>query len=294
MKRAFRIMFLLVVFGLIFEITNQTFAQTNPDLSTAKTQFTVPKLILVEPGAGLRVKQTTKGWENTDVYHVIYLPKNWKPNKKYPVIIEYAGNGYYKNKYGDVSNGSVEGSSLGYGLSKGKDFIWVCMPFVEVKNGKKKNAVTWWGDIEESKKYVLATINLLEESFGADKNRILIAGFSRGAIACNYLGLFDDEIAPVWKAFFCHSHYDGVRENWPYPFVNRASALMRLNRLNGRPQWISQENNTTNIITYLEDTGIAGDFTFCTIPFRNHSDEWVLKKTPEAETARNWLRKVMK
>ncbi|MFM2259601.1 MAG: hypothetical protein RLZZ424_1587, partial [Bacteroidota bacterium] len=40
--------------------------------------------------------------------------------------------------------------------------------------------------------------------------------------------------------------------------------------------------------------GIAGDFTFCTIPFRNHSDEWVLKKTPEAETARNWLRKVMK
>jgi len=61
MKRAFRIMFLLVVFGLIFEITNQTFAQTNPDLSTAKTQFIVPKMILVEPGAGLRVKQTTKG-----------------------------------------------------------------------------------------------------------------------------------------------------------------------------------------------------------------------------------------
>ena len=98
MKRVFRIMFLLVVLGLIFEITNQTFAQTNPDLSTVKTQFTVPKMILVEPRAGLRVKQTTKGWENTEVYHVMYLPKNWKPNKKYPVIIEYAGNGYYKNK----------------------------------------------------------------------------------------------------------------------------------------------------------------------------------------------------
>lgn len=287
-------MFLFVVFGLIFEFTNQTFAQTNPDLSTVKTQFTVPKMLLVEPRAGLRVKQTTKGWENTEVYHAIYLPKNWKPNKKYPVIIEYAGNGYYKNKYGDVSNGSVEGSNLGYGLSKGKDFIWVCMPFVEVKNGKKKNAITWWGDIEESKKYVLATIHLLEESFGADKNRMLIAGFSRGAIACNYLGLFDDEIAPVWKAFFCHSHYDGVRENWPYPFANRAAALMRLNRLNGRPQWISQENNTTNIISYLKDTGIAGDFTFCNIPFRNHSDEWVLKKTPEADAARDWLRKVMR
>ncbi|MEY3559912.1 MAG: hypothetical protein RIS12_345, partial [Bacteroidota bacterium] len=49
MKRAFRIMFLLVVFGLIFEIKNQTFAQINPDLSTAKTQFTVPKMILAEP-----------------------------------------------------------------------------------------------------------------------------------------------------------------------------------------------------------------------------------------------------
>jgi hypothetical protein len=283
---------LLLIIILIFEATLQIYCQELPDLSSAQSVLSVPSLTIGKPKAGLRVKQTTYGWENTEVYHALYLPRNWEPGKKYPVIIEYAGNGYYSNKYGDVSNGTVEGSNLGYGLSEGKDFIWVCMPLVEVKNGAKRNAVTWWGDIEETKKYVLATLDLLKNSFGADSSCVILAGFSRGAIACNYIGLYDDEIAPIWKAFFIHSHYDGVRETWPYPFADRASALKRLNRLGSRPQWISQENSTTNIKDYLLATGIKGDFTFCVIPFRNHSDQWVLKKIPEAEAARAWLRKV--
>jgi len=44
------------------------------------------------------------------------------------VIVEYAGNGNYANKYGDVSSGEVEGSKLGYGISGGTGFIWICMP----------------------------------------------------------------------------------------------------------------------------------------------------------------------
>jgi hypothetical protein len=294
MNRKVNVVRLLVIFNLMFEATLQTYGQGNPDLSTAPSDLTVPGTTIGKPKPGLRVKQTTSGWQNTGVYHTLYLPRNWKPGKKYPVIIEYAGNGYYSNKYGDVSNGTVDGSNLGYGLSKGKNFIWVCMPFVEVKNGTKRNAVTWWGDIEETKKYVLATLDLLRTSFGADTSRVILAGFSRGAIACNYVGLFDDGIAPIWKAFFIHSHYDGVRENWPYPFADRASALKRLNRLGSRPQWISQENSTSNIKSYLLSTGVKGNFTFCDIPYRNHSDQWVLKKIPEAKAARAWLRKVTK
>jgi hypothetical protein len=287
----FRLLALLV---LIFKTTIQADAQGKPDLSTVKSEFKVPSLVLGQPSAGLRVKQTTNGWENTEVYHIIYLPKNWKPNKRYPVIVEYAGNGPYKNKFGDVSNGTVEGSSLGYGLSKGKDFIWVCMPFVEVKNGLKRNAISWWGDAEETKKYVLATLSLLENKFGADTKNIILSGFSRGAIACNYIGLYDDEIASIWKAFFVHSHYDGVRENWPYSLADRPSALKRLNRLNDRPQWISQEGSTANISNYLKSTNVKGNFKFVTIPFRNHSDQWVLKKIPEANEARAWIKEVIK
>jgi hypothetical protein len=43
---------------------------------------------------------------------------------------------------------------------------------------------------------------------------VFIAGFSRGAIACNFIGLRDDEIASLWCGFVVHSHYEGVRD-WP-------------------------------------------------------------------------------
>src|SRR6476469_395491 len=66
-----------------------------PDLSTVKTVFKVPPLSFSKPKAGTRVKQTTPGWEGTKVYHTLYLPKDWKVGKKYPVIVEFAGNGPY-------------------------------------------------------------------------------------------------------------------------------------------------------------------------------------------------------
>lgn len=269
------------------------FTQTLPDLSTAKTVLFAPPFASAPPAPGLRVRQTTAGWQTTKVYHALYLPKNWKRGRKYPVIVEYAGNGNYQNKYGDVSTGSVEGSSMGYGLSKGKDFIWICMPFIENKDAVKQNATTWWGDVEETEKYLFATINELVSTAGADTANLILAGFSRGAIACNYLGLYDDRISTIWKAFFCHSHYDGVRETWPYANADKPSALQRLQRLQGRPQWISQEGSTAQTQKYLLATGIKADFTFKGIPYRNHSDQWLLKDIPESKAARAWLRRVV-
>ena len=51
--------------------------------------------------------------------------------------------------------------------------------------------------------------------FGGDESRLVLAGFSRGATACNFLGLHDDETAKLRRGFFCYSHYDGVKP-WPY------------------------------------------------------------------------------
>lgn len=261
-----------------------------PDLSSVPPDLQTPAMTLDEPGAGRRVRQTTAGWEGTAVHHALYLPKSWKAGERYPVIVEYAGNGGYKNAFGDVSNGTVDGSNLGYGISGGDGFLWVCMPYV---SKEKTNAITWWGDVEETRRYCLRTVAFVCEKYGGDPKKLVLAGFSRGSIGCNYLGLHDDQIAPLWRAFIADSHYDGQLTHWGYPGADRASALERLKRLNGRPQFICMENSVEPIRKYVEGTGVAGNFTFQTLGFRNHSDQWALRDVPERKALRDWLRKAL-
>jgi hypothetical protein len=264
-----------------------------PDLSTVPADLATPPLTDGPPAAGQRVKQTTPGWEGTAVHHALYLPHDWAPGRLQPVIIEYAGNGGYRNALGDISHGTVEGSNLGFGISGGVGFIWVCMPFVQRSGPELENAITWWGDVEESKRYCRKTVALVCEKFGGDPKKVVLAGFSRGAIGCNYIGLHDDEIARLWRAFVTFSHYDGEKTNWGYPGADRPSALERLRRLKGRPQWISMEQSVEPIRTYLEATGVRAPFTFQAIRFRNHSDQWVLRDVPERKALRDWLRKAL-
>ncbi|HVR84944.1 MAG TPA: hypothetical protein VMU54_11580 [Planctomycetota bacterium] len=270
-------------------------AQANaPDLSSVPPDLSPPAMTREAPAPGKRVRQTTPGWEDSDVHHALYLPKRWTAGNRYPVIVEYAGNGGFKNAFGDVSTGTVDGSNLGYGISGGDGFLWVCMPYVRVTGGRKENAANWWGDVEETKRYCLRTVALVCEQYGGDGKKLVLAGFSRGAIGCNYIGLHDDEIAPIWRAFVTFSHYDGQLTTWGYPGADRATALDRLKRLRGRPQFISMENSVEPIRQYVAGTGVAGDFTFQTIPFRNHSDQWVLRDVPERKVLRDWLQKALR
>jgi hypothetical protein len=242
------------------------------------------------PAAGARVRQTTQGWEDTEVHHALYLPTNWKPGGRFPVLFEYAGNGGYTNRFGDVCTGTVGGCNLGYGISGGRDYLWVCLPFIEVTSAGRRNAVKWWGDADETAAYAVATTRWLAREFGADTNALVLCGFSRGAIAAHYIGLRNDTIAPLWRAFICHSHYDGVRTNWPHADADRASALARLQRLNGRPQFISHEGSTAATRRYLGATGVQAPFTFVDLPFRNHSDQWVLRDCAPRREVRAWLK----
>ena len=265
-----------------------------PDLSSVGSDLRVPECQMTgQPAAGKRVAQTTEGWTGTSVHHALYLPADWKPGGRFPVLIEYPGNGNYQNKFGDVSTGKVEDGHLGYGISGGKGFIWVVMPFVEVKEGQKQNATLWWGDVGETKRYCIATVRDVCTKYGGDEKKVVLSGFSRGAIACNFIGLHDDEIAKLWRAFICHSHYDGVIEKWPYAGADRASALLRLKRLDGRPQFICHEGSTAATEEYLKQSGIAGRWTFEPIPFRNHSDQWTLRDLPSRTQLREWLAAVL-
>jgi hypothetical protein len=256
-------------------------------LHDLKSDLTVPKSMEAEPAAGRRVFQANSGFESWGLRHTLHLPTNWKPGRMYPVIVELPGNGGFQNALGDRCTGRPEDCNLGYGLTGGKDWIWVCLPFVDPK--QKKLALNWWGDPDATAEYCKKTVARVCKEFGGDPDAVILAGFSRGAIACNYIGLRDDAVAKLWSGFFIHSHYDGVRR-WPYPDSDAASAKARLKRLGDRPQFISHEQSVDDTKKFL---GSAKNFTFVPIPYPNHTDHWVLKDIPERKRAREWLAEVI-
>jgi len=221
----------------------------------------------------------------TDLYHALYLPVDWKRSETYPVIVEYSGNKWKS------SQGTVDECDLGYGVSGGKGVIWICLPFVDKKKGR--NAATWWGDVEATVDYCKQSIQQVCAKYGGDSGKLFIAGFSRGAIACNYIGLHDDEISSLWRGFICHSHYDGVRK-WEYKGSDKTSAALRLKRLGNRPQFISQEQSITATKKYLARALPDGKFTFQALPFPDHTDTWLLRDIPERRVMRDWFHQVLK
>ncbi|CAM4216520.1 S9 family peptidase [Zobellia roscoffensis] len=263
-----------------------------PDISSFHQDLFVPEITEGTPAAGKRLRQTLASYQNTNVYHLVYLPTNYKEGKKYPVIVEYPGNGPYTSASGDVSTGQVDGCNLGYGLSEGKGFIWISMPFISADGNE--NQKWWWGDIEATKRYCIDTVKEVCAKFGGDASNVILVGFSRGAIAVNYIGLHDDEISHLWKAFIVNSHYDGLK-TWDYPNSDKTSALERLKRLNGRPQFICSEGHgTAKSENYLDQSGIQGYFTFMNIPVRNHTNTWTLYDLKERENIRTWLTETIK
>jgi hypothetical protein len=170
--------------------------------------------------------------------------------------------------------------------------IWLCLPFVDEE--KRAHATSWWGDVGATVDYCTRAVRDVCRRHGGDRGAVFLAGFSRGAIACNFIGLHDDEIAAVWRGFVCHSHYDGVREHWPYEGADRASAARRLARLRGRPQFISHESSVDETRRYLAEACPDGAFTFVPAAFAAHTDRWVLRDCPERTAVREWFRDVLK
>jgi hypothetical protein len=273
------------------EPKRDTVPQRAIELQAIKPDLVTPVMKDAPPAPGLRVKQQLPKLRGSKVYHALYLPTNWDKDRRWPVIVEYAGNGPYENKLGDKNSGLVEDCNLAYGLSGGQDFICLTLPFV---NEKQENQRQWWGDPQATVDYCLAAVDLICTEFGGDATKLVLCGFSRGAIACNYIGLRDDKIAKLWKCFVVHSHYDGVRR-WPYDDSDADSARARLARLNGRAQWISHEGSVAATEQFLNDAQKQSDrplgkFTFVAMPFPNHTDTWVLRDIAPRTEVRRWLR----
>lgn len=260
-----------------------------PDDRRAAKDLDTPEMTEEKPAAGRRVRQIAPEYEGTAVYHALYLPVDWRPGGKYPVIVEYTGNKFPKCG----STGEVKDANLGYGITGGKGFIWVSMPYIE--KGGRENAVMWWGDRQATIDYCKMNLPRICAEFGGDPKRVFICGFSRGAIATSYIGLADDEIASFWKGLIAHDHFDGDR-NWGYPESDRKAALVRLDRIQGRPVLACGEGND-----FLREYLDLADFTFLQPPVAQifkipegkvihpHTDLWMHRESKYREQARRWL-----
>lgn len=261
------------------------------DLMAVPVDLKIPVVTAGPPAPGARARCSLAAYAGTGVHHLVYLPVDWKPGRTYPVIVEYAGNGPHRSRFGDVSTGRVDGSSLGYGISGGEGFIWICAPYVAASGDR--NERQWWGDRARTVTYLKTLVPDVCRRYGGDPAAVFVAGFSRGAIACNYIGLHDDEVATLGCGFICHSHYDGVR-SWGYPADDRAAAAERLARLGDRPQWISHEGSVDATRSYLQAAMPDGRFTIRALPFSNHTDTWVLRNVPLRRELREWVRQVLR
>ena len=260
-----------------------------------------------KPEAGRRAVVTAPEYSGTRVRHVIALPDDWTPDWKargrsWPVIVEYTGN-YFPTS---GSTGEVEGAGLGYGLMRGRT-IWVVLPYV-AKDGKG-NERTWWGDVDATVRYAKTNVPRICAEFGGDPRKVALCGFSRGAIGVSFLGLHDDEIAGLWRAFWTHDHFDGVKEwkgqEWGSPLPRyREEAVARLRRLKGRPLLITGGGEETKRL--LEPLA-EKDVTFLTVDMKAlygrfpneavphpHTDRWPLRESEARRKAEQWLESALR
>lgn len=313
-----RFAFLPVLFALSANCCWTAEPVNHPDVLTIPADLENPVLADGKPAPGKAVLQSLPRYAGTKVAHAVYLPADWKSGKRYPVIIEYLGNSATVRDY----------RGIGYGLTGGKSFIWVVLPFVST-DGKKDEA-WWWGDVAATAAYAKEAVPAICKQWGGDPAKVILVGYSRGAIACNYIGLHDDEIAKLWRAIIPVSHYDDGHIPWDMTPEEQHRAPERLRRLGNTPQLIAgehcsvpqlgsdkplleriKEKNLTSFIAAKEQLGLKlitevegtrkfiadnfpqGNFTIVDLPWVNHGSKVLLRDTPERRKIRQWLQEIV-
>ena len=286
-----------------------------PDALNIPADLRQPAVSAGEPAPGRLVLQQLPAYAGTAVRHALWLPEDWTPDRRFPVIVEYLGNTR------QVKDGLIGG---GMGISGGRDFIWVVLPFVAVDG--KTDADMWWGDVAATVAYAKEAVPAICAAWSGDPARVLLTGHSRGAIACNYIGLHDDGIAKLWRAIVPFSHYDDAHIPWGMTPEEQAKAPERVARLGATPQYILGEQSVLpqpwndkalraaiakdqldtyavardalglKPITDIEDTRAflgrhapTADITIVDLPFVNHSAEVLFRDTPERRHLRAWV-----
>lgn len=290
-----------------------------PDLYSIPPDLTRPVMTNATPAGGVRARVIAPGFEGTQAYHALYLPSEWSSDPlhtaTYPIIVEYMGNGPWSDGFGDVSTGRPEDSNLGWGMADpaGTKYIWISMPFLTSDLGPKTEISTyWWGcptvtanancgaayNITPTVSYLHAALQQAVASYKGDPSRVVITGWSRGAIATGAIGLYNDATSALFKAFIPYSHLDGDC-GW-VDQDNRSALEARWARLGGRPVLYFGECAvaTEGGPAWLASLGLNGSaatqhMEFMTTGFANHNDAWVLRYSTARGYMRAWLARVL-
>jgi hypothetical protein len=260
-----------------------------------------PPLTAGPPAPGRWVKQTLPGYEGTAAYHCLYLPTDWQPGKKYPVLVGFPGNGPFRNRYGDRSGGLPEHNPMGIGLSGGKGFIVVGLGYLDSRRNHAPTG-SWWGDVRATIDYTKKAVGFLCDGFGGDAGAVVLYGFSRSAIGVSFIGLHDAEVAGLWRAFLCYDgweaqpdmardwyRYDKSSYGYDPADVGGTGVAQRFARVAGRPIFILGGRGA------IEELNAAHRFPveLLSKPHRNHHTSWALRDTPERARVRAWLAAVL-
>jgi hypothetical protein len=212
--------------GTVIRVAGLAATGHAPPWTQPQGRIEVPAVEDGPPAAGRRVRYQLAKDKGTDIACLLHLPDDWRPDGSYPVIFEYPGNIYYVK--GCYSTGLPDQCGIGYGMTRGRGAIWVSMPFVDRTSGAI--AENGWGDADDTASYCERVVDDVCTHFGGDRRNLILTGFSRGAIACGFIGLRNDRIARLWKGLHLCQHYDG--DGWNGATLE--DAVERARRFQGR------------------------------------------------------------
>lgn len=279
-----RIMFQQLEPGSSVEIREAKAAGEAPDWIRPSARLEVPDMEAGAPAAGRRVRFQLSGDQTGEIYCALFLPDDWRPGKRYPVIAEYPGNIFFNAKC--YSTGRPEHCVIGYGMSEGRGAIWLSLPFVDRDAGTVVE--DGFGNADDTAEYAIQAVDAVVEKFGGDRKNLILTGFSRGAIACGYIGLRNERIAGLWKGFHACQHYDGSR----WHESNMEGAIERAPRFMGRA--IFQTDNAREKYQPVVDaTAPAVNWTWETSKLGFHATAMFLDDRPSTRRLRRWYRELI-
>ena len=239
----------------------------------------VPEVTDGAPAPGRRVRVRLAGESQPALHAVLQLPEDWTPGRRWPLLVEYPGNLFHVP--GCRSPGLPEQGVIAAGMTLGRGSICLGLPFVDRRWGRI--AESGWGNPDETVAYALAMLAQVRDDWGADPANTVLTGFSRGALACGYIGLRDDRLSAWWKGFHACQHYDG--DGW-----NGATwegAMARARRFRGRS--VFHTDNSAERFQPLMDA-MGAPATFVKSGLGAHATAMFLDDRTSTRQVRGWYR----
>ncbi len=276
------------------------FTQRN-DVHTVMPDLVAPPLTTGEPAPGRWVRQTLPSRAGTAAYHCVYLPTDWRPGEKYPLLVGFPGNGPFRSRFGDRSGGMPEDNPMGIGVSGGRGFVVLGLGYLDARKNLQPTG-NWWGDVQATIAYTKEAVRFAGEHYGADPARVVLFGFSRSAVGASFIGLHDDTIAPLWRAILCYDGWEAqadMARNWyrhgqssfnydPADF-DGTGVTRRFQRLASRPLFILGGRGAVETL----NATLRWPVELLAKSHRNHHVSWALRDTPERAQVRAWLERVL-